>query len=76
MATVTSSRLVCKFKDLAGNAVNKSFNHANASATAANVKALMNAIITNGDDVFNDVPTQKVSAQMITTTTTDIDIED
>lgn len=75
MATVTSSRLVCKFKDLEGKAVNKSFNYANASATATNVKALMDAIITNGENVFNDVPTQKTSAQMITTTTTDIDIE-
>lgn len=76
MATTTTSRLVCKFKNLEGKAINKSFNYANASATAANVKALMNAIITNGDDVFNDVPTQKTSAQMITTTTTDIDVED
>ncbi|MBR0097069.1 MAG: DUF2922 family protein [Synergistaceae bacterium] len=76
MATTTSNRLVCKFENLEGKALSKSFNYANASATAANVKALMNAIITNGDDVFNDVPTQKTSAQMITTTTTDIDIED
>ena len=76
MATTTTSRLVCKFKNLEGKAINKSFNYANASATAANVKALMNAIITNGDDVFNDVPTQKTSAQMITITTTDIDVED
>ena len=76
MATTTTSRLVCKFKTLEDKAINKSFNYANASATAVNVKALMNAIITNGDDVFNDVPTQKTGAQMITTTTTDIDVED
>lgn len=76
MATVTSSRLVCKFKNLEGKAVNKSFNHAKADVTDANVKTLMNAIIANGGDVFNDVPTQKTSAQLITTTTKDIDVED
>lgn len=76
MATTTSSRLVCKFKNLEGKALSKSFNHAKADVTAANVKALMNAIITNGQDVFNDVPTQKTSAQVVTTTTTDIDISD
>ena len=57
MAVSTSSRLVCKFKDDEAEAVNKSFNYAKANVTGAQAKALMTAIITNGEDVFNRVPT-------------------
>ncbi len=76
MATTSTSRLVCKFKNLEGKAVNKNFNYAKADVTDANVKTLMNAIIANGSDVFNDVPTQKTGAQVITTTTKDLEVTD
>lgn len=76
MATTSTSRIVCKFKNLEGKALSKSFNYAKADVTDANVKTLMDAIIANGSDVFDDVPTQKTSAQVITTTTKDLDIED
>lgn len=76
MATTSTSRLVCKFKNLEGKAVNKSFNYAKADVTDAQVNTLMNSIIAKGDDVFNDVPKQKVSAQVVTTTTKDLEVED
>lgn len=74
MAVSTSSRLVCKFKDAEGEAVNKSFSHAKADVTGTQAKALMTAIVQYGDVVFNKAPAQSVSAQVITTTTTDLDI--
>ncbi len=74
MAVSTSSRLICKFKDDEGEAVNKSFNYAKADVTGAQAKALMAAMVANGENVFNKVPAEAVSAQVVTTTTTDLDI--
>ncbi|MBQ8693369.1 MAG: DUF2922 family protein [Synergistaceae bacterium] len=76
MATVSSSRLVTKFKDADGKAISKSFSHANPEVTDNQVKAFMNACISQGADVFNDVPAHRVSAQLVTTTTKDMAVED
>lgn len=51
------------------------FNYAKSNATTANIKALADAMITNGS-IFRYPPLTKESAQIIQTTTTTVDIED
>lgn len=74
MATVSASRLVCKFESTEGDTLTKRFSHAKASVTGAQAKALMTSLIQYGDVVFNKAPATAISAQVVTTTTTDLDI--
>lgn len=74
MATVSTSRLVCKFESNEGDTLTKSFSHAKADVTGAQAKALMTSLIQYGDVVFNKTPATAISAQVVTTTTTDLDI--
>lgn len=76
MAVSSTSRLVCKFNDADGEKVSKSFNYANPEVTDAQAKALMNACINYGADVFERVPAEIVSSQLVTTTTKDLEVSD
>lgn len=71
----TTTRLNMKFLDAGGDKMNINLNHADEDVQDATVKTLMDGIITN-KVIFENVPTSKVSADLITTTTTPLDIED
>lgn len=73
MATKTETRLSLRFEDSAGKAISMSYSPANKSATPAQVKAVMSAIIQRGN-IFTSVPATMVSAQWVTTETEDIDL--
>ncbi len=60
------------FKDAEDKDIIFWFNYAKQTATFANVKALMNSIIENGD-IFNHVPVKIESAKTITTTYNEYD---
>lgn len=70
-----TNRLAMKFKDAGDDVMIMSLANANPDVTDAQTKALMDGIITN-KLMFERVPTTKVSAELITTTTTPLDIED
>ena len=74
MATSTSTKLKLGFKDASGDDFSVNFNHADSGATAQQVKNLMLGMISYGS-IFQRVPTVKKSAQFITTTNSDIDID-
>ena len=69
---MAGSRLVLTFATSDGTTTH-SFSYANAEATAANVKALVNGIIANGS-IYVKVPTTAKSAKMVTTTETDYNL--
>ena len=66
-----SSKLKCMFKDASGKDLNIMFTNANASITSAQVRPLMEGMITNGN-IYNTPPTAIVGASVITTTETPI----
>ena len=69
-----ASKLVLEFEGTSGE-VKFNYNYANPSASTANIKALVNGIITNGS-IFENPPTKAVSAKIVTTTEDIIDITD
>lgn len=71
MAT-TTTKLQMKFGTMSGV---KTFtvNYVNPDARTADIKALMDTIITNGS-IYTYPPLTKESAELITTETTEIDI--
>lgn len=71
MATVT--RLAMSFTKSNGDPVTMSYNYAKPTATNAQIKALMQGIITNGS-IFKNVPAYIKSAEFITTDKTAIDL--
>ena len=73
MAEGTSYRLITKFKNAAGDTIEKAWKYANNEITAQNARSFMQAVITNGS-IFSDVPTTIDSCQLETTTTTDINV--
>lgn len=66
MATATSYRLICKFKDSMGNDLYHRYRYANSEATADDVKAYMQACITNAA-IFQVPPASIESAEIETT---------
>ena len=60
------TKLVCTFGTSDDKTTTMTFNYADAGATAANVKALMSAIITNRV-IFANVPVTAKSAKTVTT---------
>ena len=67
------TKLVLTFLDQYDGTIVFTFPYAKASATAANVKNLMNVIIANGD-IFEDKPVTMLSARTITTSETAYDL--
>lgn len=68
-------KLVCTFLDNEGNTMNLSYNYIMEASELddADVKALMNAIITNGS-IFERTPTTAKSAKIVVTTEEEVDI--
>ena len=66
-------KLVLGFKTSNDKNVIFSFNYAKPSATAAQVKNLMNGIITNGS-IFTNVPVTAVSATQVVTEENEYDL--
>ncbi len=69
----SGTKLVLGFQNAAGTSMTLSYNHVKASATTANVKALMNGIIANGV-IFANVPVVAKSAKLVTTTEDEYDL--
>ena len=69
----TGTRLELEFADNNNNSIFFTINYAKSNATTENVKALINAIINNGD-IFALVPVTAKSAKIITTTENDYNI--
>ncbi len=68
-----STKLVLGFQNASGTSMTLSYNHAKASATTAQVKALMNGIIANGS-IFANVPATAKSAKIVETTESEYDL--
>lgn len=68
-------QLVLGFETRTGSNMVLTFDHANPSATTAQVKALMNGIIANGS-IFANVPTKIKSAKQITMSESNYDLSD
>ena len=66
-------KLVLGFETAAGKSMTLTYNHANPSATAAQVKALMNGIIANGS-IFATVPATAKSATKVVTEESEYDL--
>ncbi len=71
--STTTNKLQLKFTDSNDKNISFNYSHAKANPTAANVKSLMQGIITN-NAIFQKTPSAMVAANLITTTTTSIDI--
>lgn len=69
----TTNRLTLKFKDSAGKTITNSYSPAKPTATAAQVKAAMAAMVARGN-IFTSVPAAMHSAELVTTTTTEYDL--
>jgi len=72
MAT-PGSQLVLQFKSANNEDIKFTYRYANPDVTSSEVKALVAALITNGE-IFAKVPSVAVSAALQTTTSTEIDI--
>lgn len=71
----SETKLVLVFEDSEEKKVRHSFNYVKDDLTAAAAKALMNGMITNGS-VYVKVPETIVSASLVTTTETALDVSD
>ena len=69
------TKLVLGFETSTGNSLVMTYNYAKPSAGLANIKALMNGIITN-KDIFARQPATAVSAKEVTTSENIYDLED
>lgn len=63
------------FKDAGDEPMTIRFPYADPSVADVDVKDLADAIITNGD-MWDQTPTEKISADLVTTAVKDIDIAD
>ena len=68
-----STKLQFNFAKENGNSMSLSINNARQDASNANIKALGEAIVANGA-IYENVPVSLRSAQIITTTTSDVDL--
>ncbi len=66
-------KLVLGFETAEGKSMTLTYNHAKPSATAAQVKALMEGIITNGS-IFSTAPVTAKSATKVVTEESEYDL--
>lgn len=71
----TSQRLVINFECEDGKKHNFSFSNASELPRTADVKTLISTMKTNGA-IFQNVPVNALSAKVIVTTSSEIDISD
>ena len=67
------TKLVCTFETGDDKTTSMTFNYADPGATLSEVKALMNAIVTNGV-IFANVPVTAKSAKNVTTSEHEYDL--
>ncbi|MBQ7170348.1 MAG: DUF2922 domain-containing protein [Synergistaceae bacterium] len=67
------TKLVCTFETSDDKTTSMTFSYADPGATSTEVKALMNAIITNGV-IFASVPVTAKSAKTVTTSENEYDL--
>lgn len=73
-SNATTVKLALTFQKANGNSMSLNFNNIDRTkATSTNVKTLMQTIITNGA-IYENVPVTAVSAKIVETETTDIDL--
>lgn len=68
-----STKLVLDFADAEGSNVRFSYSYVDPDVTSANVRALVNTILTNAT-LFEKEPTIAKTATLVTTTETDISL--
>ena len=68
-----STKLSLNFYKADDKTMNLSYKYARQDPSNANIKALMEGIVTNGT-IFKKVPVSLKSAQIITTETTEVDL--
>jgi len=71
----TSRKLVLKFKDSEGATTTHSINNVSSELEETDVKTLMDAMITN-TRIYAKVLVSKLSADVVVTDTTSIDIDE
>ena len=69
----TSARLSLNFTKSSGELMNITYSNVKQNVSSANVKALMQGIIANGD-IFSNRPVAIISAEIITTDKTVVDL--
>lgn len=75
MATTTTAKVVMGFIDEDEKKFSFTLQNAKADATGPQVKAFMDVMISKAAD-FQRPPYQKTGAQIVTTTSTDLDVSD
>lgn len=75
-AVTTSSKLEMSFGCQDGTTKTITLSNANASVTDQAVQDLMETIVTSAGSIFDPVPIMPKAAKIVTTTSTDLDIED
>lgn len=68
-----TTKLVMTFTGTNNNDVTLSYNYAKSDASTANIKSLIQGIITNGS-IFSNPPVSAKEAKLITTTETEVDL--
>ena len=71
MASVTKTTARFGFKDSLGNSLSKTFNDIDPSVADADLQALANGIVTNGQ-IYPVAPTEATKIEKISTTTTEV----
>lgn len=72
-ANTTATKLVLNFLKSNGDKISYTYQNAKNNVTAANVKSLMEGMVTNGD-IYEKVPAAILSAKLVTTEETVIDL--
>ena len=73
VANGTETKLVVEFVRSNGTTMSQTYKYAKSNVSSANAKALMQAIIANGN-IFQKVPSAMKAARIVTTDTTEIDL--
>lgn len=68
-----ANRLVLEFYDSNRGTITMTYNHADEDVTTANVRALVNAIITNGS-IFQTSPITAKSAKLVVSTESEFEL--
>lgn len=71
----TTTKLVMVFGTTVGDKVTLSYNHVKSNTEATDIQDLAAGIIANGS-IFAKVPVIATSAKLVTTTETEVELED
>lgn len=74
MATTTSTKLEMSFGCVDGSSITISMSNVNPEATASSVQGLTQAIVSGGS-IFDPQPVMAKAAKLVTTTSSDVDLQ-